>query len=504
MAGYGGGGVTVEWMAQPGGVLVGFNFMLAAMAIGGLFTVPGRAGFTVAIAGAALSAWLGAALSAMLDPLHLPVLTLPFLLSTYLWLGALGGRPAGHAPQLSLDEPGLPEVTHERARLALARGAVPGSVPVFPPFYGEWRVTQAFDGPHTHQPPWAHAIDFDVPYESIRETGGVVASADFPCFGTPLVSPVAGEVVGLRDNLPDVDPGDVDTVNNWGNYLMLRVPGMQHVLLAHLKQGSLTVRQGEWVTAGQAVAACGSSGRSPVPHLHLHVQSSGQLGAPTLPFHLANVLVREKGGHREFRLCHVPSEGHLVSPAPREERIAAAMRLSAGSTLQYRLDRSGERQPELRELRAELTLLGQSRLRSNGEASVAFEDTASVMGFYDRRGPVDPLLDMWVLALGLTPYSAAAERWGDRPALRLVPLDPARRLIVTMLRPLGGGCESAYSRRWDDGAHAWIQRGDHRLKVLPGIEWSARTAAWIEPGVGIRRLELEMFGRRHSAELVAA
>ncbi|MSP95769.1 MAG: urea transporter [Betaproteobacteria bacterium] len=510
IAGYAAGALTMAWFAQPGVELIGFNFMLAAMAVGGIFTLPGRVSFCVAIAAAVFSAWLGAAFGAVLGPLHLPLLTLPFVLSVYVWLGGLGSRETGRAPQLSLDAPSSPEAAYERARLARARGGVAGSLPVLPPFYGEWCVTQAFDGPHTHRAPWAHALDFSVPGETTpgsgsRKAGGnAVVLGDFPCYGAPLLSPISGQVVAVRDDLADVNPGGVDTENNWGNFVLVRVPGSQHVLLAHLKQASVLVKRGEWVSGGQPVAACGSSGRSPEPHLHLHVQATERLGSPTLPFHLANVLVRGAGSRREFRLYHLPSEGDLISPAPRDARLAAAMHLPAGCSLRYHVLQQGASKTQLHELRSELTLLGQPRLSGVEGASAAFEDTSAVLGFYDRQGPVDPLLDMWVLALGLTPYSAAAERWGDHPALRLLPLGPLRRMLAIALRPLGGGCDSAYTRRWDDTMHAWVQRGEHRLRLVTGIEWLATTAAWIEPAGGVRRIDLEMFGRRSTAQFAAA
>jgi hypothetical protein len=124
-----------------------------------------------------------------------------------------------------------------------------------------------------------------------------------------------------------------------------------------------------------------------------------------------------------------------------------------------------------------------------------------VLGFYDRQGSRDPLLDLWLLALGLTPLSAAADRWGDRPPMRLLPLGLGRRLLGALLRPLGGYCDSRYQRGWDDAVHAWRQDGEHRIRLMPGIEWRASTSAWIEPGQGVQRLRLDMFGRCWHAEL---
>ena len=59
-----------------------------------------------------------------------------------------------------------------------------------------------------------------------------------------------------------------------GNYLLLQHSPREYSLLAHLKPGSLLVRQGESVRQGQPVAACGNSGNSSEPHLHFQLQDT--------------------------------------------------------------------------------------------------------------------------------------------------------------------------------------------------------------------------------------
>jgi hypothetical protein len=501
LAGYAAGQLAMQLFDPAESATIGFNFMLASMALGGIFAVPSRAGFVLALAGGALAGWFAVALGGLLHPLHLPLLTLPFVLAVWLWLGGLGSRAAAHAPQLTLDRPSLPETAYERARLAQARCGAADSLPLLAPFYGEWSVSQGFEGDHTHRAPWQHALDFHITERSRSHSGSGSARQDYFCFGVPILAPAAAQVMRSRDDLPDVLPGEVDVANNWGNFLLLRVAAGMHVLLAHLKQNSLSVRAGEWVAAGQPLAACGSSGRSHEPHLHLHVQGGEPLGSPTRPFHLANVLVRGDGGAREFHLYYLPAQGETVSAAPRDEMLAAALHLPVGRSFAYRLRLPGASSTQDGSLRTELTLLGQPRLVGAGGASAAYEEAPVVLGLYDRQGSRDALLDLWMLALGLTPLSAAADGWGDRPSMRLLPLGPGRRLLGALLRPLGGYCDSRYRRGWDDSVHAWRQDGEHCIRLMPGIEWRASTSAWIEPGRGVRRLRLDMFGRCWQAEL---
>ncbi|MBI4989536.1 MAG: urea transporter [Rhodocyclales bacterium] len=501
-AGYAAGTLTLHLLGSGEATPIAFNFSLAAMALGGFFVVPGRTSFLMALAGSALTGWLAIVLEVLLHPLHLPLLTMPFLGVACLMLGSLGARLAARQPILMLDSPASPEINTERARLAEARGGAADSLPLQPPFHGEWRVTQGFDGPHTHKPPWQHALDFDIAGSGGNHAGSGALREDYFCFGAPVLAPIAGQVVRLRDDLADTVPGEIDVANNWGNFILLRT-GAAHVLLAHLKRGSIKVHIGEWVSSGQQVAACGSSGRSPVPHLHLQVQRDDELGSLTRPFHMTNVLVRNESHAREFRLFHLPAPDDEICTALSDERLANAMRLSRERLLTYSLHRSGG-ESERATLRATLTLLGQSRLETGTGASAAYEETAAVLGFYDRNARPDPMLDLWLLAVGLTPFSAIADQWSDRPTARLLPLSAAQRLLCDLLHPLGASCDSQYRRKWDEASGAWLQDGGHFLRIAPGLDWRCETRAWIAPGLGVRRLQLDAPGVSWKAELQSA
>ena len=179
------------------------------------------------------------------------------------------------------------------------------------------------------------------------------------------------------------------------------------------------------------------------------------------------------------------------------------MRLSRDKALAYRL-RGPDGDTEVATLRAKLTLLGQSRLETGRGASAAYVETAAVLGFYDRNARRDPMLDLWLLALGLSPLSAVADQWCDRPPARLLPLSDGQRLLCNLLHPLGASCDSNYRRKWDEPSGTWIQEGLHVLRLAPGLVWQYETRAWIEPGAGIRRLKLGAPGRHWEAELQEA
>jgi murein DD-endopeptidase MepM/ murein hydrolase activator NlpD len=56
-----------------------------------------------------------------------------------------------------------------------------------------------------------------------------------------------------------------------GNHIVIEHADGEHSVYAHLKPGSLKVKAGERVAAGQAIAAVGTSGNSTEPHLHFHI-----------------------------------------------------------------------------------------------------------------------------------------------------------------------------------------------------------------------------------------
>lgn len=489
VSGFIAGQLALHLFARSDAILIGFNFMLAAMALGGIFAIPSRKSFALALAGGAMAAFLAMALGNVLRAWQLPLLTLPFILAVYLWLGALSQRlpKESSALILLLDAPSSPEQSYENWRLAKVRGIGElGSVALSLPFFGEWQVTQGFDGEYTHQHAWRHALDFEILENGERAPDEYSALEAYYCFGAPLLAPVDGHIAALRNDLPDMHPGQADTKNNWGNFVLIAMHYGGHVLLAHLQQGSVKVQVGEAVSMGQVIAHCGSSGRAPAPHLHLHVQQSPLLGQPTQAFHLSNVLLRGDQGQREFRLSHQAQQGDRLAAAPRDERLAYALRLAPEQRLYYRVN-----DREFHSLRSELTLLGQARLCAENGASAAFESTPAALGFYDRRGGRSALLDVWLLALGLTPYSGAADCWHDRPAMALWPLTRVQRLLLAALYPLGAACHSTYRRQWDAQSQAWLQSGEHCFRLMPGVIWRAQTRAWITAGQGVSRIELD-------------
>jgi hypothetical protein len=148
---------------------------------------------------------------------------------------------------------------------------------------------------------------------------------DWYGWGAPVRAPGDGVVHALRDDQPDNDqPG---SENRWvpkrlsqdemdpdGNYLIIDHGGGEVSVLSHLKQGSIRVRKGERVRAGQAVAAVGSSGSSPVPHLHYDLRTGwGARGVRSMPAWFHGVTVVGTGEGRRGEAVAVNTGDVLVA-----------------------------------------------------------------------------------------------------------------------------------------------------------------------------------------------
>lgn len=114
----------------------------------------------------------------------------------------------------------------------------------------------------------------------------------FLAFGRPVLAPGDGRVVHVHDGEIDHEGrrsrlsllpyalGQAARIRQGfgavaGNHVVIALGEVRaFVALVHLQAGSLTVRVGDRVTTGQQIAACGNSGNSTQPHVHLQVMDS--------------------------------------------------------------------------------------------------------------------------------------------------------------------------------------------------------------------------------------
>ncbi len=266
-----------------------FNFMLVAMALGGIYLVPSRSAYALAMTAVLISTLFVEGLEAFWAHFDVPVFTQPFNLTVLLFLYVLG---LVAFPRLVRYGKSTPEETLDHALFSRHRYAETATV-LMPPFAGRWTVWQGFDGRWTHRGVWRYAYDFVIHDADGRTHDGDGASAaDYFAYRKPVLSPLRGRVVRVVRDLPDNPPGVVDSKDRWGNLVLVQGLSGAVVCLSHFAQDSIAVGEGDWVEQGDKLGLCGNSGYSPQPHIHLQVQGAPVIGGSTLPFSLSGYLCR--------------------------------------------------------------------------------------------------------------------------------------------------------------------------------------------------------------------
>ncbi|MDZ5608089.1 M23 family metallopeptidase [Bacillus pseudomycoides] len=112
-------------------------------------------------------------------------------------------------------------------------------------------------------------------YDLLIPPAGIKSSRleDYGIYGAEIVAPASGTVISINNEEPDLKPGTDDFDSMAGNHIYLRLDETgTYLILAHLKKGSVRVKEGQHVTEGAIIAQVGNSGNSSEPHLHIHHQ----------------------------------------------------------------------------------------------------------------------------------------------------------------------------------------------------------------------------------------
>ena len=105
--------------------------------------------------------------------------------------------------------------------------------------------------------------------------------------GVAVLAAAPGRVARLRDGVPDVSIRAADAPKTegqeCGNGVVIDHGQGWETQYCHLAQGSLQVKVGEQVRAGQPIARVGLSGQTEFAHLHMSVRHAGQVVDPFEP-----------------------------------------------------------------------------------------------------------------------------------------------------------------------------------------------------------------------------
>ncbi len=105
--------------------------------------------------------------------------------------------------------------------------------------------------------------------------GDNAKNESYPQFGKELIAVMDGKIIKAVDVFDDIMPGklpDNMTLDNAaGNYVMIDIGDGYSALYAHIKKGTVKVKEGDTVRKGQVIGLLGNSGNTDAPHLHFHV-----------------------------------------------------------------------------------------------------------------------------------------------------------------------------------------------------------------------------------------
>ncbi len=187
-----------------------------------------------------------------------------------------------------------PRITYTGTSVAVSRRAARVLAPPLPggrwvgvigahrralaPINGRLRLGQRF------------AVDFAARLNraGLTHRGSASKNSSYFNYGTPLLAVGAGKVVAAVDRYPDQIPNaPVPVTGNAldGNVVIIKLDDGVYAGYAHIKPGSVRVRPGQRVTAGQVIGRLGNSGNTTGPHLHFQLMDRPSLlDANGLPF----------------------------------------------------------------------------------------------------------------------------------------------------------------------------------------------------------------------------
>ncbi|MCM3339630.1 M23 family metallopeptidase [Paenibacillus sp. MER TA 81-3] len=150
------------------------------------------------------------------------------------------------------------------------------------PFQDKWLVfwggRNELINYHYAYPNQRYAYDLVITHDGFSFKGDPTKNESYYAFGQPVVAPLEGKVVGVVNDIPDNYPvGQMNEQQPEGNYVILDHGNDEYSLLAHFKQGTIEVKQGDVVKAGQLLGECGNSGNSSEAHIHFQVSDAPSL-----------------------------------------------------------------------------------------------------------------------------------------------------------------------------------------------------------------------------------
>jgi hypothetical protein len=244
---------------------------------------------------------------------------------------------------VSAAPPGRQEITETGGEVTVDRQTV---VSVGPPLHGEGYVSadSCCDAVrHTRAAlpvngrVWV-AQRYAVDWEELDAQGRIYAGPrekleSYTIFGKPVVAVADAVVASVTDGLPEQTPGkfpvDIALDEADGNSVILDLGEQHYAMYGHMQPGSIQVRVGQRVSAGQLLGLVGNSGNSVAPHLHFQVSDKpSSLGSNGLPYEIKEFQITGRSaGTKAFDEAEEQGTPLAVTPVTPPQQVKGAFPL---------------------------------------------------------------------------------------------------------------------------------------------------------------------------------
>ena len=137
-----------------------------------------------------------------------------------------------------------------------------------------WAGTSLADNYHARRD--TH-FAIDVSPRAINDPTPPTEVEDTACWGSPILAAGNGVVARTRDGMRDIKLNEPNATGGPGNHVIIDHGNSEYTLYAHLRLGSVVVKPGQTVEAGDTIGMCGNSGESTEPHLHFQLMNDADL-----------------------------------------------------------------------------------------------------------------------------------------------------------------------------------------------------------------------------------
>jgi len=159
--------------------------------------------------------------------------------------------------------------------------------------------------------------------------GDALDNKNYRIYGHEIRSVADGTVTRIKDGIPQNVPNakemavpiTLETLG--GNHVIVDIGGGRYAFYAHMQPGSVRVKVGDKVTAGQVLGLVGNTGNSSEPHLHFHICNlSSEIACEGLPYALSSYELLGQGDNWKPSDPHpaavkqqleIPTEDEIVS-----------------------------------------------------------------------------------------------------------------------------------------------------------------------------------------------